>query len=103
MARSASTTCSGSRGRAMRGSCVRPAALAALLLLSACPAATPPSVATATTATTAPTPGAPQLQVLHVEGPWRHVASGMQFPTAVGPFQRVSVIQYDRDGRNVSG
>ncbi len=58
-----------------------------------------PAIQTAT-----PTPGTPpQIQVLPIEGPWRHAASGMQFPTAVGPFQRVSVIQYDRDGLNVSG
>jgi hypothetical protein len=35
-------------------------------------------------------------------GPYRHPASGMEFPTAVGEFNRVAVVQYDTAGRVVS-
>jgi hypothetical protein len=74
----------------------RPAALAALLLVSACGGAEPPQ------ATSVPALLPDQPKPLTVTGGFRHAASGMQFPTDVGGFERVAVIQYDRDGLVVS-
>jgi hypothetical protein len=45
----------------------------------------------------------PQGQALNVNGPYRHELSGMEFPTALGEFTRVRLLQYDRAGRTVSG
>ena len=45
----------------------------------------------------------PAGQAINVNGPYRHELSGMEFPTAVGEFTRVRMLQYDRAGRTVSG
>jgi hypothetical protein len=44
----------------------------------------------------------PLPHILTAPGPYRHPASGMQFPTGVGEFTRVTVVRYDRDGLRVS-
>lgn len=79
---------------------LRGGALLAVLSIAACaPTAQlpPPGAALAVNPS-----GAPLPHILTVQGPWRHAASGMLFPTSVDAFDRVSVIQYDRDGLNVS-
>src|SRR5579871_4889014 len=42
------------------------------------------------------------FRIINVTGPYRHEASGMEFPTTVGEFTRTSLLQYDRAGRNIS-
>jgi hypothetical protein len=74
---------------------VRHAAVAVAILSSAC-AGAPPAT---------PAPDAPRLvrpEPLSVEGPYRHAASGMQFPTSLDGFERVSLLRYDQDGLVVS-
>lgn len=44
-----------------------------------------------------------QSQAINVNGPYRHEQSGMEFPTTIGEFSRVRMLQYDRAGRTVSG
>jgi len=46
------------------------------------------------------TPAGPQS--FSAVGPYRHPASGMEFPTAIGEFNRVALTQYDTAGRVVS-
>jgi hypothetical protein len=50
-----------------------------------------------TTATTRAEP-----QPLNEAGPYRHPASGMEFPTKIDEFNRVALAQYDDAGRIVS-
>lgn len=78
----------------------RGAGLAALLVLAACAPNAPPPAAPAPAASLSG--NTPLPHILTVQGPYRHPASGMQFPTAVGAFQRTTVIQNDRDGLHVS-
>jgi hypothetical protein len=42
-----------------------------------------------------------QAQRISAAGPYRHAPSGMEFPTAVGEFKRVLLVQYDRAGRSI--
>jgi hypothetical protein len=47
-------------------------------------------------------PPAEPPQVISVSGPYRHPASGMEFPVEVGEFKRAQLLQYDKAGRNIS-
>ena len=47
-------------------------------------------------------PPAEPPQVINASGPYRHPASGMEFPTEVGEFKRALLLKYDKAGRNVS-
>jgi hypothetical protein len=44
-----------------------------------------------------------QSKPIAATGSYRHEQSGMEFPTAVGEFTRVRLLQYDSTGRTVSG
>jgi len=64
-------------------------AVASLLLLAGCQRGRAPAA-----------PAGPQT--LAAVGPFRHAASGMDFPTDVGEFNRAALVQYDKAGRIVS-
>jgi hypothetical protein len=66
-------------------------ALAVLALLAGCqPARAPVMLAQ------------PKVIVVNGNGPYRHAASGMEFPPGIGEFNRTLLLQYDTGGRNIS-
>jgi hypothetical protein len=52
---------------------------------------------------TTQSPPEPESGPINVEGTYSHVATGLEFPEKIGPFQRVWVRRYDQEAYNVAG